>query len=304
VPRNSDIDQQLANDQHLGNANGQHRYHGARHVRRSGLPVRAAVAAAGIALAGIGITTSGVSASAAKADAKPISNPLLVGETSRLDAGAAWPPQRYTPTAPPVETTPPAREQAASRSTTRREPQVYAWGSRQKAPATRAPKVAPAKPAPAPKRSAVPKPTEHPPVAGLTKEAMDNAVAIVTAGKKMNLPKRAFVIAIMTALQESNLRNLANPNVPGSMDIPNQGVGYDHDSVGLFQQRSSAGWGSVNQLMDPQDSASRFYGVLVTVQGWQDMGLGAAAQAVQRSAFPDAYDQHQSQAEQIVDAIG
>jgi hypothetical protein len=261
------------------------------------------VAAAGIALAGIGIATSGVSPSAAEADAQPISNPLLVGETSRLDAAAAWAPQRYTPTPPPVEATPPAREKAASRSTTRREPQVYAWGSHQRAPATRAPKAV-AKPAPAPKRSAAPKPTGHPPVAGLTKDAMGNAVAIVTAGKKMNLPKRAFVIAIMTALQESNLRNLANPNVPESMDIPNQGVGYDHDSVGLFQQRSSVGWGSVNQLMDPQESASRFYAGLVNVQGWQDMGLGSAAQAVQRSAFPDAYDKHQSQAEEIVDAIG
>ncbi|MCW2639669.1 MAG: hypothetical protein JWP76_1975 [Dactylosporangium sp.] len=130
---------------------------------------------------------------------------------------------------------------------------------------------------------------------------MDNAVAIVEAGKQMNLPRRAFVVAIATALQESNLRVLANPNVPGSMNHANEGVGYDHDSIGLFQQRPN--WGSVDQLMDPRESARRFYAVLVTVPGWVQMSVTVAAQTVQQSAFPGAYANQQALAEQIVNAI-
>jgi hypothetical protein len=130
---------------------------------------------------------------------------------------------------------------------------------------------------------------------------MDNAVAIVEAGKEMGLPRRAFVVAIATALQESNLRVLANPAIPGSMNHPNQGVGYDHDSVGLFQQRPN--WGTTNQLMDPKESARRFYAVLVKIPGWDQLAVTIAAQRVQQSAFPDAYAKHQSLAEQIVNAI-
>jgi hypothetical protein len=130
---------------------------------------------------------------------------------------------------------------------------------------------------------------------------MGNAVAIVQAGRQMNLPRRAFVVAIATALQESTLRNLANPAVPGSMNHPNEGMGYDHDSVGLFQQRPN--WGSVDQLMDPRESARRFYAVLVTVPGWEQMAVTYAAQTVQQSGFPGAYANKQALAEQIVDAI-
>ncbi|WP_203935970.1 hypothetical protein [Planosporangium mesophilum] len=140
------------------------------------------------------------------------------------------------------------------------------------------------------------------PVAGLGRVEMDNAAAIVAAGKQLNLPSRAYVVAISTALQESRLRNLANPNVPGSMDHPNEGVGYDYDSVGLFQQRPN--WGTVDQLMDPQESARRFYAALVQIPGWEQMAVTDAAQTVQQSAFPGAYAQHQWLAEQIVAAIG
>jgi hypothetical protein len=130
---------------------------------------------------------------------------------------------------------------------------------------------------------------------------MDNAVAIVEVGRRMELPRRAFVVAIAAALQESDLRVLANPAVPGSMMRPNQGVGHDHDSVGLFQQRPS--WGSVDQLMDPGESARRFYANLVGIRGWERLRVTVAAQRVQRSAFPGAYAKHQARAEQIVDAI-
>jgi hypothetical protein len=119
----------------------------------------------------------------------------------------------------------------------------------------------------------------------------------------MNLPKRACLVAIVTALQESHLRNFANSRVAQSLNLSHQGVASDFDSVGLFQQRPSQGWGTVAELMDPATAASVFYTRLVKVSGWQTMSVGAAAQTVQRSAFPGAYDKHQPQAQQIVDAI-
>jgi hypothetical protein len=151
------------------------------------------------------------------------------------------------------------------------------------------------------KSQAAPSPTKPQPVGGLSQSEMDNAAAIVKAGQHMNLPRRAHVVAVATALQESHLRNLANPGVPGSMDHPNEGVGQDHDSIGLFQQRPN--WGSVDQLMDPQEAARRFYAALVTIPGWDQLSVTVAAQRVQVSAFPDAYAQHQGLAEQIVDSI-
>jgi hypothetical protein len=130
---------------------------------------------------------------------------------------------------------------------------------------------------------------------------MDNAVAVIEAGQELNLPRRAFVVAIATALQESHLRNLANPAVPASMNRPHEGVGRDHDSVGLFQQRPN--WGTVDQLMDPRESARRFYAKLVTIQGWEQLAVTVAAQRVQVSAFPSAYAKWQPLAEQIVNAV-
>lgn len=141
------------------------------------------------------------------------------------------------------------------------------------------------------------------PVAGLTQSQTDNAYIIVEVGKLMQLPKRAYVVAVATALQESNLRNLANPDVPASLKFPHEGLDSNLDSVGLFQQRSSMGWGTVAQLMDPAQSAARFYTRLVRVAGWQSMGVTQAAQAVQRSAYPGAYAKHADRAQQIVDAL-
>ncbi|WP_203935724.1 hypothetical protein [Planosporangium mesophilum] len=172
-----------------------------------------------------------------------------------------------------------------------------------KAPTSAAPTADPSSPNPQPSGSTHPSSVPAvQPVAGLGRVEMDNAAAIVAAGKQLNLPSRAYVVAISTALQESRLRNLANPNVPGSMDHPNEGVGYDYDSVGLFQQRPN--WGTVDQLMDPQESARRFYAALVQIPGWEQMAVTDAAQTVQQSAFPGAYAQHQWLAEQIVAAIG
>jgi hypothetical protein len=153
--------------------------------------------------------------------------------------------------------------------------------------------------------SASPTPTGPPaPVAGLDQAEMANATAIVQAGKQRGLPQRALVIAVATALQESNLYNTASTAIPDSFNYPHQGTSSDYDSVGLFQQRTSQGWGTVQQLMDPVHSAGLFYDRLVQVAGWDSMPLSAAAQSVQRSAFPDAYAKHEARATQIVAALG
>lgn len=104
-------------------------------------------------------------------------------------------------------------------------------------------------------------------------------------------------------MQESNLYNLANPALPESLDYPNQGTGYDYDSVGLFQQRTSSGWGAVADLMRPAYAAQAFFEALLQIPGWQQMSVSGAAQAVQVSAFPDAYAQHESRATTIVAAL-
>lgn len=128
-----------------------------------------------------------------------------------------------------------------------------------------------------------------------------NAAVIIKVGQDMGLPPRAWVIAVATAMQESGLRNLGNPKVAESKDIPNEGVGWDHDSLGLFQQRP--GWGTARQRMDPAYAARKFYEKLVKIDNWQQMPLTRAAQKVQISAFPDAYAKHEELASRIVDAL-
>jgi hypothetical protein len=89
----------------------------------------------------------------------------------------------------------------------------------------------------------------------------------------MDVPPRGWVIAIATALQESYLRNLGH-----------LGPGNDHDSLGLFQQRPSQGWGTPEQIMNPEYASRRFYEKLLQVPDWQAVALTEAAQAVQRGA--------------------
>jgi hypothetical protein len=156
----------------------------------------------------------------------------------------------------------------------------------------------PATPTPAPTRPSRPRP-----VAGLSQAQMDNANVIVKVGRTMRAPRKALVIAVATAMQESNLYNLASEVVPESKNYPHQGSGWDHDSVGLFQQRPSSGWGEIKDLMRPAYAAQRFYAALLDVPGWQQLSLAAAAQAVQISAFPDAYARHQTRATAVVAAL-
>jgi hypothetical protein len=122
-------------------------------------------------------------------------------------------------------------------------------------------------------------------VTALSAEMTTNARIIIQVGRELGVPNYGIVIALATAAQESHLRNLDYG---------------DRDSVGLFQQRPSSGWGTVSQIRDPRYAARAFYGGpasttpgstsgLLDVSGWQRMSLTDAAQAVQRSAFPEAY---------------
>ncbi|NES31355.1 peptidoglycan DD-metalloendopeptidase family protein [Micromonospora terminaliae] len=128
-----------------------------------------------------------------------------------------------------------------------------------------------------------------------------NAAVIIKVGQDLKVPARGWVIALATAMQESALRNLANSKVSASLALPHEGVGADHDSLGLFQQRP--GWGSVEQRMTPSYTARKFYEKMVTVRDWQHRPLTEVAQRVQVSAFPDAYAKHEDLAGRIVDAL-
>lgn len=123
----------------------------------------------------------------------------------------------------------------------------------------------------------------------LTAVQLQHASTINAVGISRGLPQRARIIALATAYQESGLRNLPNG---------------DRDSVGLFQQRPSQGWGKVAQIMDPVYAAGKFYDALVEVQGWQKLSLTKAAQSVQYSGFPDAYAKWEPQATTLATALG
>lgn len=110
---------------------------------------------------------------------------------------------------------------------------------------------------------------------------------IIDEGKRRGLDKNATIIALMTAMQESTLRMLANYAVPESLNFPHDGLGSDHDSIGLFQQRS-AGWGTVAQRMNARASAGMFYNKLAGFN-YNGMSKNNAAQKVQVSGTPNAY---------------
>ncbi|WP_193315117.1 hypothetical protein [Nostocoides sp. F2B08] len=121
-----------------------------------------------------------------------------------------------------------------------------------------------------------------------TPEQMDNAATIVGIGMGRGLPARAGTIAIATAIQESKLRN----------------IDYgDRDSLGLFQQRPSQGWGTPEQILTPEFSTNAFYDALVRIDGYQDMVITEVAQEVQRSAFPDAYADHETEGRVIASTL-
>jgi cell wall-associated NlpC family hydrolase len=122
----------------------------------------------------------------------------------------------------------------------------------------------------------------------LDEEQLTNAKTIAEVGATLSVPVRGLVIAEATALQESYLHNLHYG---------------DRDSVGLFQQRPSSGWGTVSELTTPEIAAEKFYQALVKVPGWQGMALTRAAQAVQRSAYPTAYAKWEPLAQSLIDSM-
>jgi hypothetical protein len=122
----------------------------------------------------------------------------------------------------------------------------------------------------------------------LTLDQAHYASIIVGVSVKRDLPPRAATIALATAYQETGIRNLDYG---------------DRDSVGLFQQRPSQGWGTEKQLMDPYYATNTFYNALVKVKNWTKRDITKVAQAVQRSAYPDAYRDHEADARNIASAL-
>lgn len=134
-----------------------------------------------------------------------------------------------------------------------------------------------------------------------TPAQLAHAAAMVDEVRAYGLPERAAVIVIETALVESSIRVLANPNVPSSMSIPHDGLGTDHASVGPLQQQVPM-WGTARDCMDPATSTRKFLDRLVRFD-WAGMPTGEAAQRVQVSAFPDRYQQREAEAIQIVNQL-
>jgi hypothetical protein len=115
-----------------------------------------------------------------------------------------------------------------------------------------------------------------------------NSTTIATVGKRLGLPDHAVTVALAAALQESKLHNLPYG---------------DRDSLGLFQQRPSQGWGTAAEVQDPMHAAGRFYDHLVRIPHWQSGELTVVAQAVQRSAFPRAYQRWEPMAQALATAL-
>lgn len=137
-------------------------------------------------------------------------------------------------------------------------------------------------------------------LAGLDAEQVANAKLIVQIGRQRGVPDRGIAIALATAMVESWMRNLD---------------WGDRDSLGLFQQRPSQGWGTASQVGDPARATAVFYGGpsdpngtttrgLLDIPGWQGMGFSDAAQAVQISAYPERYGQWEKQAYAWLSALG
>jgi hypothetical protein len=115
-----------------------------------------------------------------------------------------------------------------------------------------------------------------------------NATTIAAVGKRLGLPDHAVTVALATALQESGLHNL----------------GYgDLDSLGLFQQRPSQGWGTPAEILTPHYAAAAFFEHLAAVPGWETLPVTVAAQQVQRSSSPDAYAQWESEARTLAEGL-
>ncbi|MDQ2754587.1 MAG: hypothetical protein M3R71_03450 [Actinomycetota bacterium] len=119
-------------------------------------------------------------------------------------------------------------------------------------------------------------------------EQAANATTVAAVGKRLGMPDHAVTVALAAALQESRLHNLSHG---------------DLDSVGLFQQRPSQGWGTPSEIMVPRYAAAAFYQHLAAVSGWETMSVTDAAQAVQRSAAPGAYAQWEAESRVLAQVL-
>ncbi len=151
---------------------------------------------------------------------------------------------------------------------------------------------APAKPSASPSKTTGSSAEAAAPKVTLDREQIRNVKTIISVGRSRGVPEKGIAIALATAMVESWLRNL------------DYGT---HDSLGLFQQRPSTGWGTASQVRDPRRSAAAFFGGrkdpngtdtrgLLDIPGWRDMDFGGAAQAVQISAYPHRYGLWEKQA--------
>jgi len=122
----------------------------------------------------------------------------------------------------------------------------------------------------------------------ITPEQARNAAIIAGMSIKRGLVPRAASIALTTAYQESGIRNLDHGHA---------------DSIGLFQQRPSKGWGTIEQIMDPWYSTREFYQAMERIKNWRTRSINDVAQAVQRSAYPDAYRQHEANARALASSL-
>jgi hypothetical protein len=122
----------------------------------------------------------------------------------------------------------------------------------------------------------------------LAPDQAENASLIAAIGVRRGLPARAVSIALATAYQESKIRNLSHG---------------DRDSIGIFQQRPSQGWGTVAQISNEYYAINKFYDVLEQIDGYQTMRITEAAQKVQRSAYPEAYEPHAPDARALASAL-
>ncbi len=234
-------------------------------------PRRAAVSTALIA----GIAAGPLAGHASRHTATPTANPVVAAMTGTSPAPEA---PAGTPANAPKPTGKGKQVEAAK-------------GASHNTGATpAAPPATPAPPPPPPYSELLPNgtPTDQSHI-DTDGDQNSNIRAIVKASKEMKLPPRAAVIAVATSLQETKLRNYG--------DLGNLN---DHDSLGLFQQRPSSGWGSPDQLTNPDYSTKAFLNALVQIPGWQTMALTDAAQAVQVSAFGDRYAQWEQEAADIV----
>lgn len=125
--------------------------------------------------------------------------------------------------------------------------------------------------------------------ANLTQEQLDTVSLIISIGKERELSPRAWQVAIQAGMTESGLRN----------------VHYgDRDSLGIFQMRPSMGWGTPSEVTDPTYAVNKFYDVLESLPDWEQLRPGDAAQAVERSAFPDRYHRWEPMAVHLVETVG